>query len=92
MIWRRTRKISISKQGGEPQTLVKTYSLKPVAVDETNIYFFDEDGLTSDVFCKVSKQGGEVAKLDTGYASGVIAQSKTLIYFASLDDIYSFTK
>ena len=82
----------VSKQGGEARTLVKTYSLKPVAVDETNIYFFDEDGLTADLFCKVSKEGGEVAKLDTGYASGVIAQSKTLVYFASLDDIYSFAK
>ena len=82
----------VSKQGGEPRTLVKTYSLKPVVVDEKNIYFFDEDGLTADVFCKVSKEGGEVARLDTGYTSGVIAQSKTLVYFASLDDIYSFTK
>jgi hypothetical protein len=82
----------ISKQGGEPQTLVKTYSLKPVAVDETNVYFFDEDGLTADVLCKVSKSGGEVARLDTGYASGIIAQSARLIYFASLDDVYSFPK
>ncbi len=82
----------ISKQGGEPQTLVKTYSLKPVAVDETNIYFFDEDGMTAEVLCKVSKQGGEVTKLDAGYASGVIAQSKTLVYFGTLDDIYSWTK
>jgi hypothetical protein len=82
----------ISKQGGEPQTLVKTYSLKPVVVDEANIYFFDEDGLTKDAFCKVSKNGGEVARLDTGYASGVIAQSKTQIYFAGLDDIYRFPK
>ncbi len=82
----------ISKQGGEPQTLVKTYSLKPVAADETNIYFFDEDGMNADFLCKVSKNGGEITKLDTGYSSGVIAQSKTLVYFASLDDIYSITK
>ncbi|MGB7923500.1 MAG: hypothetical protein WCF57_09665 [Pyrinomonadaceae bacterium] len=82
----------ISKQGGEPQTLVKSYSSRPIAVDETNIYFFDEESLTKDAFCKVSKQGGEVTRLDTGYASGVIAQSKTLVYFAGLDDIYSFTK
>lgn len=82
----------ISKQGGDAQTLVKTYSLKPVAVDETNIYFFDEEGMNADVICKVSKNGGEVAKLDKGYSSGVIAQSKTLVYFASLDDIYSITK
>src|SRR5437667_11490392 len=33
----------VSKQGGEAQTLVKTYSLKPVAVDETNIYFLYEE-------------------------------------------------
>lgn len=82
----------VSKQGGEPQTLVKTYSLKPVVVDETNIYFFDEDSLAKDALCKVSKNGGEVARLDIGYASGVIAQSKTLVYFAGLDNIYSFTK
>jgi hypothetical protein len=82
----------VSKQGGEPQTLVKTYSLKPVAVDETNVYFFDEESITRDAFCKVSRNGGAVTRLDTGYASGLIAQSKTLVYFASLDDIYSFSK
>jgi hypothetical protein len=82
----------ISKQGGEPQILVKTYSAKAIAIDETNIYFFDEDGLTKDVFCKVSKNGDEVIKLDTGYASGVITQSKTHVYLSSLDDIHSFSK
>ena len=82
----------ISKQGGEPQTIVKRYSLKPVVVDETHIYFFDEDGLTRDLFCRVSKNGGEVEKLDSGYASGVIAQRATRVYFASLDDILSFPK
>jgi hypothetical protein len=82
----------ISKQGGERQTLVKTYSLKPVVVDETNIYFFDEDGLMADAFCKISKNGGEVTRFDTGYASGVIAQSKTHVYFGGLDSIYSFPK
>jgi len=82
----------VSKQGGEPQTIVKTYSLKPVAVDETNIYFFDEDGLTADVFCRVPKNGGEVTRLDTGYSSGVITQSKALVYIASLDTIYGYTK
>jgi hypothetical protein len=82
----------VSKQGGEPQTLVKRYSVKPVAVDERNIYFFDEEGMTNDVFCRISKDGGEVVKLDTGYSSGVITQSKTLVYLASLDDIYSFVK
>lgn len=82
----------VSKQGGEPQTLVKRYSVTPIAVDETNIYFFDEAGMTSDVFCRVSKTGDEVVKLDTGYSSGAIAQSKTQVYLASLDDIYSYTK
>ncbi|HST53495.1 MAG TPA: hypothetical protein VLJ61_15900, partial [Pyrinomonadaceae bacterium] len=82
----------ISKQGGEPQTLVKTYSLKPVVIDDTSVYFFDEDGMTSDLLCKVSKQGGEVTRLDSGYASGVIAQSGTAVYVASLDDIYCFAK
>lgn len=82
----------ISKQGGEPQTLVKTYSLKPVVVDETNIYFFDEDTLMADAFCRISKNGGEVTRFDTGYSSGVIAQSKTHVYFGGLDSIYSFLK
>lgn len=82
----------VSKQGGEPQTIVKRYSLKPVVVDETNIYFFDEDGLTTDLFCRVPKSGGEVEKLDSGYASGVIAQDKLHVYFASLDDVHSFPK
>jgi hypothetical protein len=82
----------VSKQGGEPQTLVPTYALNPVAVDESNVYFFDENGLMKDSLCKVSKNGGQVARLDSGYASGGIAQSKTLVYFASLDDIYSFPK
>jgi hypothetical protein len=82
----------ISKQGGEPQTLVKTYSLKPIAVDEANIYFFDEDGMTRDAFCRVAKSGGDVMKLDTGYASGVITQSQSQVYFASLDDIHGFAK
>jgi hypothetical protein len=82
----------ISKQGGEARTLVKTYSLKPVAVDDANVYFFDEDGLDADLLCKVPKQGGEVTRLDAGYSSGVIAEGKSAVYFASLDDIYSFAK
>jgi hypothetical protein len=82
----------ISKQGGEPQTIVKRYSLKPVAVDDANVYFFDEEGMTRDVFCRVAKNGGEVTKLDFGYASGVITQSKTMVYIAALDDIFSFPK
>jgi hypothetical protein len=82
----------ISKQGGEPQTIVKQYSLKPVAVDDANVYFFNEKGMTGDVLCKVSKNGGEAATLDSGYSSGIITQSKTQIFFAGLDDIYSFTK
>ncbi|HEV7747731.1 MAG TPA: hypothetical protein VGO56_22215 [Pyrinomonadaceae bacterium] len=82
----------ISKQGGEPQTIVKRYSLKPVVTDETFIYFFDEDGLTTDLICRVPNNGGEVEKLDSGYASGVITQGKTQIYFASLDDIHSWKK
>jgi hypothetical protein len=82
----------ISKQGGEAQILVKYYSLKPVVVDETNIYFFDEDGMTRDAFCRVSKNGGQVERLDFGYSSGVIAQSKTEVYFAALDDVLAFPK
>jgi hypothetical protein len=82
----------VSKQGGEPQTIVSAYSVHPIMVDETSIYFFDEESLTKDAFCKVSKQGGDVARLDTGYAGNGIAQSQKLIYFAGLDDIYSFPK
>lgn len=82
----------ISKQGGEPQTIVKRYSLKPIVVDESHVYFFDEEGLTADLLCRVPKNGGEVEKLDSGYASGVITQGTTQVYFAGLDDIYSFPK
>lgn len=82
----------IPKTGGEPQTLVKRYSLKPVVVDQTHVYFFAEEGLTNDLLCKVAKTGGEVTTLGKGYASGVIAQDKTQIYFAGLDDIYRLTK
>jgi hypothetical protein len=82
----------ISKQGGEPQTIVKRYSLRPIIVDDTHVYFFNESTLYADLFCKVSKNGGEVENLDSGYASGVIAQSKTQVYFASLDDIHSWPK
>jgi hypothetical protein len=82
----------LSKLGGEPQTIVKRYSLKPVVVDEQYIYFFDEDGLTADLFCRVAKNGGDVEKLDSGYASGVIAQGERHVYFASLDDVHSWPK
>ncbi len=82
----------ISKQGGEPKTLAKTVTLGQVAIDDANIYFFDEHNLNKDALCRVSKNGGEVARLDTGYSSGLIAQSKTLIYFAAGDDLYSFPK
>jgi hypothetical protein len=82
----------ISKQGGEPQMIVKRYSLKPVVIDETHVYFFDEEGMTKDVLCRVSKNGGEATKLDFGYSSGVITQSKTQVYFGSLDDIQAWLK
>ena len=82
----------ISKTGGEPTTLAKRYSLKPVVVDDINVYFFNENGMSSELLCKISKNGGEATTLDSGYSSGVITQSKTQVYFASLDDIYSFQK
>lgn len=82
----------IPKNGGEPQTLVKTFSLKPFVVDDANVYFFDEDKSPQNALCKISKNGGEIQKLDAGYSSGVVAQSKTLVYFASLDDIYNLPK
>ena len=82
----------VSKNGGEPQTLVKDFALKPFIVDEANVYFFDNDKSPQNALCKISKNGGDVARLDTGYANGVIANGKTLVYFVSSDDIYSFTK
>lgn len=82
----------ISKAGGEPQTIAKTFSLKQFVIDDQNIYFFDEEGISADVLCRVSKNGGEVTKLDTGYASGVMTQSKTNVFIASLDTVYSFAK
>ena len=82
----------VSKNGGEPQTLVKDFSLKPFVIDENNLYFFNREGSAKDALCKISKNGGEAAKLDTGYANGVIADSKTLVYFVSSDDVYSFPK
>lgn len=82
----------ISKQGGEAQTLAKTFTLVPFSVDETNVYFFDEHSMYKDDLCRVSKNGGEITKLDTGYAGGVNAQSKSTVYFWSLSTIYSFTK
>lgn len=82
----------VAKNGGEPVTLVKTFSLKPFVVDDPNIYFFDEAGMTADVLCKVSKNGGEVIPIDTGYSSGVITQTKTQVFFGSLDTIYSTDK
>jgi hypothetical protein len=82
----------ISKQGGEPQTIVKRYSLKPVALDESYIYFFDEEGMYKDLLCRVAKSGGEVEKLDSGYSSGVVAHGNRQLYFAGLDDVYVFLK
>ncbi len=82
----------VSKQGGEPRTIVKSYSMKPVSNFDASVYFFAEDSRGKDALCKVSKNGGAVTRFDTGYASGVIAQSKTTVYFAGLDDIYSFPK
>ena len=82
----------IAKGGGVPETLVKSYSLKPVVVDETHLYFFDEESSFNNVLCKVTKTGGTVTVLDRGYSSGVIAQSPTQLYFATLDDLYRFPK
>lgn len=81
----------VAKSGGEPVTLAKTYSLKPVVVDEANVFFFDEDG-SEDALCKMSKNGDEVTRLDSGYSSGVIAQGGSHVFLASMDDIYSFPK
>jgi hypothetical protein len=82
----------ISKQGGEPQTVAKTFTLGQIAIDDSHIYFFDQHNMYQDDLCRVSKTGGEVIRLDSGYASGILALSKTLIYFAAGDDIYSFAQ
>jgi len=82
----------IPKNGGEPQTLVKSFSLKPFVIDAQNIYFFDEAGMLADVLCKVSKNGGDVINIDQGYSSGAITQTKTQVFFGSLDTIYSIDK
>ena len=86
----------ISKQGGEPLTLVENYSLQPIAVDEANIYYFDNNGTApntaKNTLRKVSKNGGANTALDAGFAGGSVAQSKTMIYFAGLDELYSFVK
>ena len=82
----------ISKQGGEPQTVAKTFTLGQIAADDSKIYFFDEHDLMKDDLCRVSRNGGDVVRLDRGYASGILTQSKTLIYFAAGDDLYSFAK
>ena len=82
----------IAKSGGEPVTLVKRYSLKPVVVDDANVYFFDEESMTKDALCRVPKNGGEVTRLDIGYSSGVIAHSGSLVFIAGGDDIWSFAK
>ena len=82
----------ISKIGGEPQTLVKTFSLRPFVIDDQNIYFFDENGMNADSLCKIVKSGGEVVQIDTGYSSGVITQTKKQVFFGSLDTIYSIDK
>lgn len=84
--------MKISKQGGEPTTLVKRYSLHPVVVDDKNVYFFDEGSLTTNSLCRVPKNGGEVTVLDSGYAGGAIALGSGSVYFASLDDILSIPK
>jgi hypothetical protein len=82
----------VSKNGGEPTTIVKKYSLSPVTVDDTNIYFFNEESMYLNALCKVSKNGGEFTKLDTGYSGGVIENTKTQVYFIGMNDIYSFPK
>ncbi len=82
----------VAKSGGEPLTLVKSYALQPAAIDDENVYFFDDNSMYKNALCKVPKNGGEVTRLDIGYSSGVIAQSKTLVYFAGGDDILSFAK
>lgn len=84
--------MKVSKQGGEPTTLVKRFSLYPLAVDDKAVYFFDEGSLTNNSLCKVAKTGGEVAILDSGYTSGAIALGGANVYFASLDDIFSISK
>ncbi len=84
--------MKIAKTGGEPVTLVKRISAMPFVVDDANVYFFNEGGLTTTALNKVPKDGGEPVSLDSGYASGGLALGGDKIYFASLDDILSIQK
>ena len=84
--------LKISKSGGDAVTLVKRYSLKPVVVDDANVYFFDEEGMYKDALCRIPKNGGEVTRYDIGYEGGPVTQSKRQVYFSGLDDILSFQK
>lgn len=82
------RKLATSST--EPQmikTIASKYSLKPIAFDGDNLYFFDEDGLNSDVLCRTTINGGNVEKLDSGYSGGTIAVGKSGVYFGTLDDV-----
>lgn len=82
----------VAKGGGEPVILAKTFSAKEFVVTEAAVYFFDEEGMSDDVLCKISKNGGDITKLDRGYARGAIGQNKTNIFLGTLDDIYTVAK
>ena len=81
----------IAKSGGQAVVLKKQYSLKPTVIDETNVYFFDEDA-SNDALCRMAKNGGEVTRIDSGFTNGAIAQNKTHVLFAAMDTIFSTTK
>lgn len=73
----------IAKSGGEAETLLPKYSLKPIAIAGNMIYFFDEAGFSEDAFCRVPKQGGAVEVLAKGYWQGAIAQNSSAVFVAS---------
>ena len=83
---------NVSKQGGAAKMLAQTLTLGQIAVDDANVYFFDENSLTKDDLCRVAKDGGEMSRLDTGYSNGIIVVSGRLIYFPAGEDLYRFAK
>lgn len=87
------RKLATSST--EPQmtkTIASNHSLKPIAFDGDNLYFFDEDGITADVLCRTSINGGNIDRLDSGYSGGTIAAGRNGIYFGALDDVLVIAK
>lgn len=80
----------IPKSGGAPQLLSKTCSLKPFLPCPDGIFFFDQEGLTTDLLCKLSQ--GKVAILDRGYIGEDAVLGGNSVYFSSLDTVYAWPR